>query len=76
MLNERMKQAGFAVKKSFYFNALGIPAWMWGGLVSKSKTISSKQMNAYNNLVPIAKVIDKLFFSRIGLSVVVVGVKE
>ena len=76
MLNKRMKQSGFAVKKSFYFNALGIPAWMWGGLVSKSITISSKQMNTYNNLVPVAKLVDKLFFKRTGLSVIAVGVKE
>jgi len=70
-LEEKIKQSGFTVSKSFYFNALGIPAWFWGGLVSK--TISSTQMNAYNNLVPLARLYDRIVFNKLGLSVVCVA---
>lgn len=75
MLENRIMEAGFRVKKSFYFNALGIPAWIWGGLASRQKTISSRQMNIYNQLIPVARIADRLIFNRMGLSVIVVAIK-
>ncbi len=76
MLENRMSDAGLAVEKSFYFNALGIPAWIWGGLVSKKKTISAGQMNTYNKLVPLARFGDRLVFSKLGLSVIAIAKKD
>ena len=75
MLENKIRESGFIVNKSFYFNALGIPAWIWGGLVSKQKTISSKQMNTYNKLVPLARLTDTVMFNKMGLSVIVVAMK-
>lgn len=73
-INEKITAAGFKVKDSFYFNALGIAGWKLNGITGK-KQISKGQMSAYNNLVPIAKVLD-LFFKRVaGLSVISVSEK-
>jgi SAM-dependent methyltransferase len=74
-LQRLMLDAGFEVQKTWHFNALGIPAWVYGGLTSKAGVIGHGQMNLYNKLVPIAKVIDGLVFNKIGLSVICVGRK-
>jgi SAM-dependent methyltransferase len=60
---------------SQYFNFAAIAGWWFSGNVLKKKTIPSGQMKIYNMLVPIFKVIDKLVFNRIGISVIVEGIK-
>jgi 2-polyprenyl-3-methyl-5-hydroxy-6-metoxy-1,4-benzoquinol methylase len=62
------------IKKSFYFNALGIPAWLYGKLF-RLKTIPSGEMRFYNKLTPFAKLIDKILMNKLGLSVIIAGVK-
>lgn len=74
-LNRKMEEAGLKVESSFSFNALGIAAWVYGGLIREKGGISSRQMNRYEQLVPLARGIDRLIFRRIGLSVVSVGSK-
>ncbi len=64
------------VKKSFYFNALGIAGWFVSGKLAKKKTIPSNQMSFYNRIVFLAKLIDKIMFNAIGLSAVVIGKKD
>lgn len=76
LLEKRIQQSGFKICKSFYFNALGIPAWMWGGAMSSRKTITTGQMNFYNKLVPLARTLDDVLFQRIGLSLITVATKE
>ena len=65
-----------AVKHSFYFNAFGILGWFVSGKLMKKKTIPKSQMNFYNKIIPRAKLIDKILFQQIGLSVIVVGEKN
>ena len=76
MLQNQVINAGFSIKKSFYFNALGIPAWIVGGWFSKTKTISSSQMNAYNKLIPLARIGDRLTGNLLGLSVITVATNQ
>jgi SAM-dependent methyltransferase len=64
------------VKKSFYFNALGIAGWFVSGKLAKNRTIPSSQMGFYNKIVFIAKMIDFVLFKKIGLSTIVVGKKK
>ncbi len=64
------------VKKSFYFNALGILGWFIFGNVLKKKIIPESQMTFYNTIVPIAKLIDVFTFKQIGLSSIVIGEKK
>ncbi|HEX7903229.1 MAG TPA: methyltransferase domain-containing protein [Chitinophagaceae bacterium] len=65
----------FYVSKGFYFNALGIIAWLYGKFIGL-KTIPANKMNMFNKLTPLARLIDNLAFNRIGLSVIIVGEKK
>ncbi len=64
------------VIKSFYFNAAGIPAWYISGKMQKNKTIPGAQMKLFNAMVPVFRIVDKLLFNKIGLSVICVGKKN
>jgi len=64
------------IKSSFYFNALGIGGWFVSGKLTKNKYIPKSQMIFYNRIIPLAKLLDDLVFSKIGLSVIVIGEKR
>jgi 2-polyprenyl-3-methyl-5-hydroxy-6-metoxy-1,4-benzoquinol methylase len=66
-----MEKHGIIIK-TFYFNSVGILAWFIGGSILKNKTIQEGKMNLYNFFVPAYKLIDRLLFRKIGLSVVCV----
>jgi len=70
-LSQTVEKAGLKVDKSFYFNATGILGWLLFGKILNKKQIGN-EMGLYNKLVPIFKVIDKLLFNKVGLSVVAV----
>ena len=57
------------------FNGLGIAAWVYGGLFSRKGVIAGGDMKLYNRLVPIAKLLDRLTFFKIGLSLIAVSRK-
>lgn len=57
---------------SFYFNAIGIAGWWVSGSVMKNKSIPEGEMKLYNTLVPIFKIVDRVLFNKIGLSVICV----
>lgn len=63
------------IQKKWKFNALGIPAWVFGGSLLKKKEVESNQMNLYDKIVPLARLVDILSFHRIGLSIIAVGTK-
>jgi 2-polyprenyl-3-methyl-5-hydroxy-6-metoxy-1,4-benzoquinol methylase len=60
------------VKKAFYFNATGIPAWWISGKILRHKTIPAGEMSLYNTFVPVFRLVDKMLANRLGLSVVCV----
>lgn len=74
-LSSAMTRAGYTIEKTWMFNALGIPAWITGGLLFREKELKKGQMNAYDKLVPLARVLDTITFHRLGLSVITVGKK-
>jgi len=65
----------FYIKHSRYFNVMGILGWIFSGKILRKKTIPEGQMGPYNTLVPVFKIIDKMFFQGLGLSVILVGKK-
>jgi SAM-dependent methyltransferase len=75
-LRRLLQSSGFKVNKLKYFNALGIPAWWVSGAVMKNRIIKEGQMDIYEKLVPLAKLIDLLCGNLIGLSVIGYAVKE
>lgn len=64
------------VTQSKYFNVAGIPGWFYSGAILKKKTIPAGQMKLFNALVPLFKIADRCVFNRIGLSIMVEGVKK
>ena len=74
-LSALVSEKKFIIKKVFYFNALGIFAWIYGK-VFKLNTIPLKNMKLFSELVPIAKLVDKILFRKTGLSVILVAQKD
>lgn len=68
--------ATFSIAHKQYFNLMGVPGWYVSGKMQKNKSIPGGQMKLYNTLVPVFKLIDKVTFNSMGLSVVVVGEKK
>lgn len=75
-LNTVLLSAGLTIEKTWMFNALGIPAWITGGLLFREKELKKGQMNAYDKLIPFARFIDTITFRQLGLSVISVGRKD
>jgi 2-polyprenyl-3-methyl-5-hydroxy-6-metoxy-1,4-benzoquinol methylase len=65
----------FTVQKKFYFNSLGIAAWLYGKVL-KHEAIRDTEMNTFDKLVGIAKLADKVLLRSIGLSAIVVATKQ
>lgn len=74
-LNEVIKKNDLEIRKTFFFNALGIAGWWWNKIFHQAE-ISATKMNIYNTLVPFAKILDKLVFHKIGLSVITIARKH
>jgi 2-polyprenyl-3-methyl-5-hydroxy-6-metoxy-1,4-benzoquinol methylase len=68
-----LKQSGLTIIHSWYFNFMGIAGWFISGKLQKNSQIPGRQMNLYDKLVPLFKVVDKIVLNKIGLSVIVVG---
>lgn len=66
----------FEVQKTFYFNVMGIAGWLFSGKIMKEKTLSKGKMSLYNKLMPFNRLLDKLTFNQIGLSVISIGIKK
>ncbi len=75
-LTSALRDAGFRLFKEQYFNAMGIPGWYFSGTIGKNKTIPKGQISLYNAMVPAFRLIDKLLFNKVGLSVIGVGIKD
>lgn len=56
-----------------YFNTPGIFGWWLHGTVLKRKLITSSSLTAYNKLVPVFRLADKIFSSFFGLSIIAVA---
>ena len=74
-LNALITNSDLKLIHSQYFNFAGIFGWILSGSILKKKTIPAGQMRLYNYLVPIFKIVDKIMFNRMGLSVISVGKK-
>jgi len=61
------------VLADFHFNCIGIMGWFLSGKLMQKDTIPSGQMKLYDQLVPVFRIVDKMLFNQLGLSVIVVG---
>lgn len=62
------------VIKAFHFNLLGMAGWYWNKIFKQAE-ISQEKMNLFNKLVPVGKLLDKLFLNKVGLSTIIVAGK-
>lgn len=76
MMNQLFKSASLVIEKKWMFNALGIPAWIFGGKIMKKKEVEGEQMNLYDKLIPIARFLDWITFRKIGLSIIALATKR
>lgn len=74
-LRRIFEQQKLTIQCSQYFNLAAIAGWWFSGNVLKKEMIPTGQMRLYNALVPVFKLIDKAVFNRVGISVIVEGVK-
>lgn len=74
-LKRKIVKQSFQIDKSFYFNFLGIFAWLYGKIFIV-KVLPSSEMNVFNKLVPLGRLLDKIVFRRVGLSAIVVAKKN
>lgn len=69
-----LQKEQFIVAKSFYFNLMGVPAWLYGK-IRKYRSLPSGDMKLFNILTPLGKMLDRITFRKIGLSAIVVAKK-
>jgi SAM-dependent methyltransferase len=75
LLRNTILQNNFQVEKLFRFNLVGIGAWFLFGKLFGRKQIEGGEMGLFNKLVPIFKLMDKITFRIIGLSLIVIATK-
>jgi len=61
------------VRRSFYFNLAGTLGWFVSGSLMRNRVLPKGQVSLYNRLVWLFRIVDRLTFRRLGLSVVTVG---
>lgn len=69
------KKESFDILKTKYFNLLGVFGWFFFGKILRRKTLGT-EMNTFNRIVLLAKAMDKITFRKLGLSVIVIGIKR
>ncbi|MBS1654195.1 MAG: class I SAM-dependent methyltransferase [Bacteroidetes bacterium] len=74
-LCKKIAKRNYKIEKSFYFNLMGIPAWIYGK-IRHLHTVPGKEMKIYNWLVPFGKILDTIFFNKAGLSVIAIARKN
>ena len=66
----------FGTIQKRHFNLAAIPGWFVSGKILKGKMIGENEMSFFDRVVPIAKLFDKLVFKKIGISIIVTGIKN
>jgi SAM-dependent methyltransferase len=72
-LGEKIQHAGFTILHRQYFNMPAMFGWYISGSLFHMKMIPENQLRFYNYLVPLFRIIDKLFQRKMGISVISVG---
>ena len=75
-LEEILIKNDFTILSGSHFNFTGIAGWFLFGKLLNKKMLGNNEMSAFNKIVPLARIIDSLLLKKIGLSVIVKGVKN
>jgi len=69
----KLQHAGLRPTHSFYFNLLGIPAWVWHSKIRKLKTHTEMELTWWDKAVPLLQRLETLMRPPIGLSLFVIA---
>ncbi len=75
-LEKLLRETGYKIHKTQYFNSIGIAGWWFSGDVLNNRTIPKRLMKLFDMLVPGIKIIDKLIMNSAGLSVIAFATKK
>jgi SAM-dependent methyltransferase len=73
---KQLLSSGFDVLSARYFNLAGIFGWFVSGTIFKKKYPTASPLRLYNKLVPLFRLVDKITFHQVGLSVIAVAQKK
>jgi 2-polyprenyl-3-methyl-5-hydroxy-6-metoxy-1,4-benzoquinol methylase len=73
-LKNLVSKNGLILETMHYFNALGIGGWIIAKILGDKK-IAAGKMKVFNHLTGLARLIDKLFLRKAGLSIIAVASK-
>jgi SAM-dependent methyltransferase len=74
-LKSLFSSVGLSIVKGFYFNCIGIIGWYVSGKIQRNRNIPKSQLGIYNKLVWFFRIVDKIVFNKVGLSVLLIGRK-
>ena len=74
-LKRELERAGFRIRYSRYFNFVAIFGWFISGTVLRKRMIPAGQMRFYDAMVPVWRLLDRVFSRIAGISVIQVGEK-
>jgi SAM-dependent methyltransferase len=75
-MSQLLESQNFEILSGSYFNITGIAGWFLFGKIFRRRMLGKGQMSAFNRIVPFAKLTDKLFAKKAGLSIIVTGIKK
>lgn len=74
-LEQLVKEKDMKILEKQYFNVAGIGGWLLYGKILNKKQIGENEMSAFNRIVPVAKILDKMVFHKAGLSLILAAQK-
>jgi len=69
-LNQLLRSQDLEVFHTQYFNAVGTLGWFVNGSILRKKMIPGGQLQLFDKLMPVIKLVDTVTFHKLGLSVV------
>ncbi len=75
-LSKIVRANNFFIEKSWNFNVVGMIGWLIVCKLFRAKSISAGKINVLEKILPLAKILDKIFFKKIGLSVICIAKKN
>lgn len=75
-LKTLLERNNFTILSASHFNFAGICGWLLFGKILNQRMLGNNEMSVFNKIVPVARILDKLFANKIGLSVIVTGINK
>ncbi|MFH1790459.1 MAG: class I SAM-dependent methyltransferase [Candidatus Omnitrophota bacterium] len=75
-IREKLSEAGLRVEKHFHIHVAGIIGWFINSRVRKAPLLSKRDLKLYNSLLPLFRVLDRIFCGKVGQSMIIVASKS